>query len=192
MKIFLDVGAHFGETTKIAMKKKYSFDKLYCFEPVPECCREIEKIDDKRITICEFGLWNKNSIKKIYNPKSKGASVFRDKFKHEVKSQEIALKSAGEWFKKNLREDDRVYLKINCEGAEVAILDGLIESGEYKKIDVLMVDFDVRKIPSQKHLMKTTKEKLNKLGIPKVFYIDEYNLGSGTHSYFTHYWLDNS
>jgi hypothetical protein len=55
-----------------------------------------------------------------------------------------------------------------------------------------MVDFDVRKIPSQRHLMNKMKAKLKKLDIPKMFFIDEYHLGHGTHSYFTHYWLDNS
>ena len=33
--IFIDVGAHLGEYT-IAMKKKYSSAKIYCFEPVPD------------------------------------------------------------------------------------------------------------------------------------------------------------
>jgi len=192
MKKFLDIGSHFGETALIALEKKYKFDKVYCFEPVPECCEEIKKIGDKRIEICKFGFWNKNCKKQIYNPKSKGASLYKDKFRHEVNSQEIELKKASEWFKKNIKKEDKVYLKINCEGSEIAILDDLIDSGEYKKINVLMVDFDVRKIPSQRHLMKGMKEKINKLDIPKVFFIDEYNLGRGTHSYFTHYWLDNS
>lgn len=192
MKIFLDVGAHFGETVKIALEDKYNFNKIYCFEPVLECVDELKKIKDNRVTVCKYGLWNKNCTKLIYNPRSKGASLYKDKFKHEVKSQEIKLKSSSEWFKKNLKTNDKIHLKINCEGAEIAILDDLINTGEYKKIDVLMVDFDVRKIPSQKHLMEEMKSKLNKLDIPKVFYIDEFNLSRGTHSYFTHYWLDNS
>lgn len=192
MKIFLDVGAHFGETLNIALEVKYGFDKLYCFEPVRECCEEIKKIKDKRVTLCEYGLWNENCTKTIYNPGSKGASLFRDKFRHEVSLTDIKLMSASGWFSQNLDGSDDIYLKINCEGAECVILDDLISSGEYEKIKVLMVDFDVRKIPSQQHLMSEMKAKLNKLSIPKIFYIDEYNLGKGTHSYFTHFWLDNS
>ncbi len=192
MKIFLDVGAHFGETLNIALEAKYGFDKLYCFEPVRECCDEIKKIRDKRVEVCEYGLWNENSIRKIHNPGSKGASLFRDKFRYEVASTDIRLVRASEWFSQNLDTKDDIYLKINCEGSECVILDDLINSGEYKKIKVLMVDFDVRKIPSQQHLMSEMKAKLNKLNIPKMFYIDEYNLGRGTHSYFTHFWLDNS
>lgn len=196
MKIFLDVGAHIGETLKIALEDKYGFDKLYCFEPVPECCNAIRSAyKDKRVAVCEYGLWNEDCIKKLYNPKGKGfrgASVFIDKFRREVSQQDVKMVRASEWFSQNLKVEDKVYLKLNCEGAECAILDDLIESGQYQKIDVLMADFDVRKIPSQRHLMPIMKAKLNKLGIRRIFYIDEYNLGRGTHSYFTHYWLDNS
>ena len=191
-KIFLDVGAHTGETLAIALEEKYAFDKIYCFEPVKECCDVIRGLDDKRVEVCEYGLWNKNSAEKIYNAKTKGASLFRDKFRTEVPSRDIKLVKASEWFNQNLTIEDTIYLKLNCEGAECAILDDLIDSGEYKKIDVLMVDFDVRKIPSQKHLMGEMKAKLNKIGLPKIFYIDEYNLGRGTHNYFTHFWLDSS
>jgi len=192
MKIFLDVGAHIGQTTKIALEEKYGFDKVFCFEPVAECYEVLKTITDPRVFVCEFGLWNENCTKQIYSPGSKGASVFVDKFRDAPESREIKLVRAGDWFAQNLKSEDQNYLKINCEGAECAILDNLIDSGEYKKINVLMVDFDVRKIPSQKHLMAEMKTKLNKLDIPKIFYIDEYRLGKGTHSYFTHYWLDNS
>lgn len=192
MKIFLDVGAHIGETLKIVLEGKYGFDKIYCFEPVPECCDRLRKFRNKRITVYEYGFWDKNKKGEIYAPQTKGASLYKEKFHYKVKSQIIKLVRASEWFDKNLKKSDRVYLKLNCEGAECIILNDLINSGEYKKIGVLMVDFDVRKIPSQKHLMNNMKAKLSKLGIPKIFYIDEYKLGRGTHNDFTHYWLNNS
>lgn len=192
MKIFLDVGAHIGQTLKIALENKYHFDKIYCFEPVPECCNQLKRFGDKRITVCEFGLWDKNKTGTLYSPQTRGASLFKDKFRGQVKSRKVRLVKASEWFKQNLKDDDQIYLKLNCEGAEIPILNDLITFQECKKIKVLMVDFDIRKIPSQKHLMAGMKAKLNKLGIPKIFYIDEYHLGKGTHSYFTHLWLDES
>ena len=113
----------------------------------------------------------------LYNPGDRGASVFKDKpNRHANNSRDVKFVRASSWFSQSLGDNDQVYLKINCEGSECVILDDLIESGQYKKIKVLMVDFDVRKIPSQKHLMNGMKVKLNKLGIPKMFYIDEYKL----------------
>ena len=194
MKIFLDVGAHKGETLEIALEAKYGFDRLDCFEPVPECCNIIRATyQDQRVQVFEYGLWNQDCIMPLYSPGDKGASVFKDKPNHHANvSRNVKFVRSSSWFKQNLNANDQVYLKINCEGSECVILDDLIDSGEYKKIAVLMVDFDVRKIPSQKHLMNEMKARLNQLGIPKTFYIDEYDLGRGTHSYLTHYWLDNS
>ena len=190
-KIFVDIGAHVGETLQIALEDKYGFDQIYCIEPIPQCCDILRTFKDKRVVICEYGLWNETCTKKIFSPTNAGASLFEDKFRHPVSSRDIKLVHASDWFAQNLKIDDQIYLKINCEGAECAILDNLIKTGEYKKIDVLMVDFDVRKIPSQKHLMNEMKVKLRGLGIPKLFYIDENPLKEITHGYFTHYWLDN-
>ena len=192
MKIFLDVGAHIGQTLEVALEKKYSFGKIYCFEPVRQYWGVLKKNQDDRIVICEYGLWNENCTKKIYAPKSMGASLFDDKFNGAVESQNIKLVSASNWFRQYLKKDDQVYLKLNCEGAECAILDDLIKSNEYQKIDVLMVDFDVRKIPSQKHLVDEMKAKVLKLGIPQVFYIDKNPRRKLTPADFTRYWLENS
>lgn len=189
MKIFLDVGAYKGETIKIAME--YDFDKLYCFEPLPENCEQIEKLADHRVEIFTFGLWDKTKEKRLYNPKSLGASLFKDK--NRVKdSTVIQVVRASDWFREFIDGEDEVYLKLNCEGAEWTILDDLIKSGEYKKIKVLMVDFDIRKIPSQKHLVEGMKERLKTLSIPKVYFADEYENKKGVHDEYTHYWLTNS
>ena len=98
MNVLLDVGAHNGQTVQIALDKKYGFDKLYAFEPVPECCENIRKIEDDRVVVCNFGFWNKNCTKDLYNPGSKGASVYKDKFNHPVGSRQIELIKISEWF----------------------------------------------------------------------------------------------
>ena len=41
--------------------------------------------------------------------------------------------------------DDRLYIKLNCEGAEVEILDRLSSSGRVAAIASIMADFDVVK-----------------------------------------------
>ena len=191
MKIFLDVGAHKGQTLKIALEEKYGFDKIYCFEPVSECCDVLRTYRDERVTICEYGFWNKNCVMPIYSPGDFGASIFKDKpNRHATIARDAKFVRASDWFNNNLDDDNKVYLKLNCEGSECDILDDLITSGEYRKIDVALIDFDVRKIPSQKHRMNEIKPRLNKLNIPKILYVDELNLGKTTHDYFTHYWLD--
>jgi hypothetical protein len=56
---------------------------------------------------------------------------------------------ASDWFRDHLTETDEVYLKLNCEGCEVDIIEDLLDSNEYRKITSLGVAFDVWKIPSQ-------------------------------------------
>lgn len=192
MKIFLDVGAHTGETIKVALESKYRFDRLYAFEPILKNCKVIRTFKDERIILCKYGLWNENCIMRIYNPGSMGASVYNNKWGRVTTSSQFAkFVRASDWFYKNLEIDDEIYLKLNCEGAEIAILDDLIVSGQYEKINVAMIDFDICKFPSKKHLAEEMKTRLTQLGIPKIFYADEFQV-NGTHSDFTHSWLDKS
>lgn len=194
MKIFLDVGAHIGETLEVTLDPKYGFDKLCCFEPSKECCDIIRsKYKDKRVVVCEYGLWSKDCIMPLYNSGDLGASVFKDKpRRHDKGSKDVRFVSASNWFSQYLNFSDEVYLKINCEGSEYVILDDLIYSNQYKKIKVLMVDFDIRKIPSQRHLEKEMRDKLSRLDIPKIFYADDFNFGRNAHKLFTSNWLDIS
>jgi len=34
-KVFLDIGAHLGETLSEIRKEQYGFDRIVCFEPSP-------------------------------------------------------------------------------------------------------------------------------------------------------------
>ena len=143
--------------------------------------------------VLEYGLWNKTCLMPLYNPKTLGASVFPDKWgRLATKFQDVRFVRVSDWFAEHLTIEDQVYLKLNCEGAEINILDDLIGSGQYKKIDVAMVDFDIRKVPTKRHLAREMKARMNQLGIPKIFYTDELRPGKQTHSYFTHYWLDRA
>ena len=76
MKIFLDVGGHLGETLNEILKKKYYFDKIYCFEPSKKCFQSLRKFKDSRLKIFNFGLSNKNQNIKLYNPGLVNASIF--------------------------------------------------------------------------------------------------------------------
>jgi hypothetical protein len=42
VKVFLDVGAHLGETLEAALDPRYAFDRIYCFEPAQTCRAQLE------------------------------------------------------------------------------------------------------------------------------------------------------
>ena len=79
MKIFLDIGSHVGETLLEVTKEKYSFDKIVCFEPSRFCFDKLRKFSDHddRISICEFGLSNRNQDAELFQPGSLGGTIFK-------------------------------------------------------------------------------------------------------------------
>ena len=46
MRIFLDIGAHTGETLNEVLKEKYAFDRVICFEPSNICMPSLKKYAD--------------------------------------------------------------------------------------------------------------------------------------------------
>ena len=113
MKIFLDVGAHEGSTLQAVRDPKYAFDRIYCFEPASSCWAELESIRDDRVTICRFGLWNRTAERTLYDPGSRGASLFADKFRTTPAEEVIRLVRASDWFRAELGTDDVIYMKLN-------------------------------------------------------------------------------
>src|SRR5262249_49620805 len=151
MKVFLDVGAHAGWTLMAVRDPKYRFDHIYCFEPASACWPALERLADRRVTICRFGLWNRTAAQTLYDAGSRTASLYADKFEETRSEEEVELVRATDWFCEHLRVGDEVYLKLNCEGAEADIVEDLLESGEFARLRAVMIDPDVRKIPSQRH-----------------------------------------
>jgi len=194
MRKFLDIGAHKGRVLKIALHKKYNFDRLYSFEPVKENCDFIREVYiDDRLVVNDFGLLDKTCEQLIYCAGSQGASVFKKKPQPEKKkylNDELCqFVKASDWFKDNLSVNDYIVVTMNCEGSEIDILNDLLSSGEYDKIDYIMIDFDVRKIEGMKHLEKEMIKKLNKLG--KSNYILNYEIRDkgAKHRERIEYWL---
>jgi len=193
MKIFLDVGGHHGETVEEVLKEKYHFDIIHTFEPVVSNCDIIkEQYNDDKLVINAFGLWDRSCRSIIYNAGHVGGTLFKEKYNGKRKKPngdiECEFVRATDWFQENISNDDYVIMKINAEGAEIDIVDDLLNSCEYDKINHLMIDFDVRKIDGKKHLKKYLKDKLNKFN--KDNYLTQSQAMRGkTHQIRIAHWL---
>jgi FkbM family methyltransferase len=175
MKVFIDVGSNQGQTISSILEPmhgfnrvfcKYGFDRIYGFEPVPELHRILtEKFRHPRFTFYGAGLWKETCEKPIYGPGTQSGSIFSDKINVDP-SHSVVCKflRASDWFRDHLSKTDQVYVKLNCEGSEVDIIEDLLDSNEYGKIASLAVAFDVRKIPSQRHREETIKQRLQEMG----------------------------
>lgn len=163
-KVFLDVGANSGQSLEAAIS--YDFDVIYCFEPVPEHYTNLavgkvnsdrgagyqwKTLIDPRVVICPFGLWSEDKQMFLYSPHTLASSVFKDHPHGEGGAVLGNFANVTKWFEDNIKDDDVVIMKLNCEGSECTIIENLLNSNQLRRVANFMIDFDARKIPSQKH-----------------------------------------
>jgi FkbM family methyltransferase len=183
MKIFLDVGSNQGQSISAIVEPthgfgrfycKYGFDKIYGFEPVPELHQIVARTyRDPRMTFVAVGLWNQTCERPIFSPGSQSASIFADKVNVDPAHSKICrFVRASDWFRDHVPETGEVYVKLNCEGSEVDIIEDLLDSNEYRKVTSLAVSFDVRKIPSQRDREDQIKLRLRQEGYTNVVDLD--------------------
>jgi FkbM family methyltransferase len=168
MRVFVDVGAHYGETLDVALDPRWAFDRVYSLEPSSAAYAVLSRYRDPRLKTERVGLSNHAGKTKLYGAGQLGGSVYADKkqkFLGKSETETIRLVKATQWFRSNIPDDAEVYLKLNCEGSEVDILDDLLDSGEMRKVKSTYVDFDVRKVPSQAHRADEIVTRLRRAGV---------------------------
>jgi FkbM family methyltransferase len=188
VKVLLDVGAHEGSSLHAVRDPKYAFNRIYCFEPAPACWPALEAVADGRVTVCRFGLWNRTCEHALYDPGSRGGSLFEDKFKSPPGTEMAQFVRATDWFREQLGSADEIYVKLNCEGAECDIVEDLLESGELARVHSVMIDPDVRKIPSLAHRERELRERLAASGLTNYLLEEDVMVGD-THRARIQNWL---
>lgn len=198
MNIFLDVGSHSGQSLKEVIRKCYRFDVIHCFEPMPGEYRWLTKkyktsYGDKKVIYHNYGLLDRTCSLDMYGTNvDKGSSIFPNK--QRMKGRELVTSCdfirASDFFAENINEDDLVIMKINVEGSECIIMNDLLDSGECNKIDNVMIDFDVRKVPDRLDDERLLIERMNREGFKNFSLCDEVMIGSNHQKRLRH-WLSN-
>lgn len=188
MKVFLDVGSHTGETLDEVIKERHNFDKVHAFEPSTVCYGILQKYKSETVAIHKFGLSSGSGYVNLYDTGTLCASIFPDKVDLIDRNsfEKIELVEAAKWITENTSADDTIYLKLNCEGSECDIIENLLKRGVYDRIAHIMIDFDVRKVPSQTHRQF---EILNLLKGKTNFHICETVMIGHTHQDRINNWL---
>jgi len=166
MRVFLDIGAYDGTTVEAVADM--DFDRIYSFEPMPDQFAELDRRfgDLPNTTLLNFGLSDSTGTRHMYGANGHfEASVYSA---GESVDEKVVTRcefvSASDWFRENLTKDDTVFVKINCEGSEVDILDDLVASGEIWKIHSATICFDVQNIPGQEHRESETRAAMDAIG----------------------------
>lgn len=165
MKVFLDVGAHTGQTLTAA--QRWGFDRIECFEPVAENCAVLKELADKRTVINPFGLWNKTASVPIYDPGSQGGSIWK-RPQRSTKSELCRMVRASDWLRENVHSCDEVWMKINAEGAEIDIINDMLDTDTFQRVSFLEVMWDAHKIPAVASRLAAVQARLANYPPPQV------------------------
>jgi FkbM family methyltransferase len=161
-RIFLDVGGYLGDSVYAALDPLFGFDRIYTFEPVDWLAANLGRIADSRLTVVKAGLLDSTGARKVFHAGTLAGSVFSDApaYLEQGTEQTCQFIEASDFFRSHIGNGDTVYMKLNCEGAECAILENLAQTGQIKKITEVLVDFDALKIPSQSHRVDALRSLL--------------------------------
>jgi FkbM family methyltransferase len=193
MRIFLDVGAHVGETLIEVAKDRYRFDRIVAFEPSAACLPALQVMADKdtRIEICRAGLSNRTATAQLFHAGSLAGSVIGEiggDNDHGNSVETVSLIEASSWLRDNTAPTDFIVMKTNCEGSEVDIVDNLLKMGMLERLYVLLITFDIRVYPGGLATEKAMRRRLAKVQKPNFCLSDDVMIGL-THEDRIHHWL---
>jgi FkbM family methyltransferase len=148
--IFVDVGGHLGQSVEVALSPAWRFDHVHTFEPDPECVSKLETkfavaIASGRLTVHQAALSDHDGYLMLFGDNQKGgASVISGALSESGTPLQVRAIDVNR-FIESLGGDVRLYIKLNCEGGEVAILDRLCAAAPVATIAAIVADFDVVK-----------------------------------------------
>ena len=168
--IFFDIGSNEGYYSIIASKKNFN-GKTYSFEPIKSLIKIIKKnLSINKIQNCKiynFAIGEKNKISKIniYHEKNEGSSSIVNKYRYSNKNQKIQIKSLDNFYKRNKFNFKIDLIKIDVEGYEINVLNGMMNLIKKKKINKILVEYHFNII--LKNELRVIENKITKSGYKK-------------------------
>jgi FkbM family methyltransferase len=187
-KIFLDIGAHTGETLQEISKSIYGFDRIIAFEPSTACFPALSALasGDRRIEICRFGLGEGQQQLILYGSGLDSASTLQGD--PDASTEIVQLEDASCWVRDHLLDGDLIVAKLNCEGGEIAILRSWLASDILARFYSVMITFDIRNYPSLRHQEGLIRSQLRQRPEANTCFADDVMIGPSHGERLAH-WL---
>jgi FkbM family methyltransferase len=168
VRVFIDVGGYQGHSTLAALDPIFGFHRIYCFEPVPDLARRLrDTINDCRVVVIQACLSNRDGTALMYHAGTLAGTIFEDGPSYGGEGFEVVVPtiSAASFAKSCLAYGDFVRIKLNCEGAEIDIIEDLIQARSEALLENALIDFDARKVASLKARLVGVISQLDTLGV---------------------------
>lgn len=143
--IFIDAGSFDGRSARL-FRQQYGPDwEIHCFEPDP-------RIENREtgITLHREAVWVHDGESDFHLGQLESSTLIAGKSTGEVGQHgtiRVSCLDLSRWLTQMVKPDDRVFLKLNIEGAEYPVLNKMIEQGTIALIGELAVEWHFGKIP---------------------------------------------
>ena len=147
--IMIDIGLNLGFTS-LRFAQKSNIKKIYGYEPFKQTYElatknlELNPKLAEKIKIFNFGLSDNNKIINIhYNSNLPGSmSTVVDRFEESTEECKVELKNVADILKPIFeKHNEKIFVKIDCEGAEKEILPCLEQFNLLNSIDFIIMEW---------------------------------------------------
>lgn len=181
-----------GQSVEVALDPAWQFSHVHTFEPDPECAQHIETkfaaaVAAGRLSVHRAALCDRDGTLTLWGDNDKGgASVVADALSNSGTPRDVQAIDVNR-FVASLGSDVRLYIKMNCEGGEVAILERLCAAPSVKSIASIVADFDVVKSGFGYYAKRRVIRRVRAKGMPMV--LSEHVMVGKTHALRLANWL---
>lgn len=173
-KVFIDIGGHNGGSVAAVFDGGYAFDRAVSVEPDPQMVAILEsrfaaEIAAGKYQVAPVGLSDKNGTAQLFGDNTHGsASMIEQKFGDENKgaAREITLIDWPTFVERYQLHGARLWIKVNAEGAEIAIIESILAGGGNPGIESMVIYFDIVKSPFGSWKKWRAMKALRAAGIP--------------------------
>jgi len=155
--VVVDIGANIGIFTRYAISNEAKF--IYAFEPEKENCDLFIKNNGlyENVKLFNFAISDKNDIENLYIDLNSGGHSIIEIDKNKTKTgQKIQVEcyTLNYLFENNIIPKEIDFMKIDAEGAEIKILDGISDENlvKIKKFSIewhhFLFNYDDEKLSS--------------------------------------------
>lgn len=147
--IMIDIGLNVGMAA-LSMSRKKNIIKVYGYEPFSPTFEQAVKnlkanphLSDK-LQIFNFGLGSEDEILDLnYNSEFSGSmSSIKNRFPDSMQVERIEIKKASSIISQIIdNHKEKIFLKIDCEGAEENILEDLDNENLLEKINIICMEW---------------------------------------------------